>query len=1490
MKKTVLGMICLIFSFFLITSAAQAAVWYVDGTVGSSGDGTSWHTAFKTINEAVPWAVLSDEIWVKKGVYPLSSTLNLNMKMIKIYGGFAGGETDLSQRDLKDNTTVIDGQNLHRCFYVYYGAPRIDGFTITGGITGPYWMSNDNRGGAIYFDSCVDLVPVVINCVFKNNLGENAGGAIANYYSSPYIINCSFQGNRTYGWGGAIFTYSGMPFITNCSFTNNWAGEGLGGDWGHGGAVYSSPGVVTTITNSILWGNSSYFAEDEQVGGSINVYYSNIDQDGFAGSNGNIRQDPLLAGSGKLFLLPGSPCIDTGNNSPFPYLPLTDYFGNDRIIDGNGDSTATVDMGAHEYDPSQVLGAWFVDGSISASGDGTSWEQAFQTIQEAANAAANGNEIYVKTGTYGGAMISKAVSIAGGYDGLTVIDGHDAADYGLYINNASVTIRGFTITRARVAGIYGVNSPLSVTNCIFNANGNAGGIEAMGGLANAGSSVATIDHCTFTGNSAYWYGGGLSGNTATVTYSTFSNNHAESGGGAISAVSLTVNNCTFTNNSAKNWGGAIYDTGSLVLTNSTFSGNHTTDQNGGAIYNENASSMITNCTFTGNSAATVVGYGSGGAIYNLGTGTHTISSSKFLGNTAAYYGGGMYSNGTIAITNSIFAGNSSGTGGGFYGVDGSITTIANCTFYKNSATVSGGGISDQSGMIDCNKLRVTNTILWGDTAPQYKETGTALGGWGGYCLTNYHYSDIDQSGYPGVDGNIGQDPLFVNILGTDPNGWDLHLQSGSPAIDRGNNAAPGLPPVDMDGQPRIMDGSGDGGAIADMGVYEVVGGFDTVPPTGSIIINDGDVATTSLEVTLKFGGVADPSGISQMCISNTTSCTSWEAYAGTKNNWSLPSGEGTKTVYGWFRDTLGNTNITPLTGAIILDNTPPIDGTLTATPVPYFGTIQLNWSGFSDVSGIRQYRLVYKSGSVPTDCSDGYEYYTGPGTSYLFDSASLGETYSFRVCAYDMVWNRSSGATASAIPDYDTTEPTGSIVINGGASYTRDYLVTLAISASDPAGVTHMCISESPSCTSWEAYATSKEMYIFNEGINTVYIRFRDGMYNSNATPFSDSITLDMTPPNSVTGYNIKSSIYGSINVSWAPNTEPDMAGYKINYYGYYGNTPTTTVDVGMATHYIMTGLTPGEFYYIWVTAYDHVGNGSGWSTQWGASKNLAYFDPVGDGKTDIAIYRSADGTWWIIPSSGAPAYGVGWGGSGFTPVPGDYDGDGKTDLAIYDSSTGAWWIIPSSGMGPQGQVGAYGVGWGGSGFTPVPGDYDGDGKTDLAIYDSGTGAWWIIPSSGDAAYGVGWGGSGFTPVPGDYDGDGKTDIAIHEVSTGIWWIIPSSNGTPYGVGWGGPAFTLVPGDYDGDGKTDIAIYEISTGIWWIMPSSGGAAYGVGWGGPAFTPVPGDYDGDGKTDLTIYEAGTGAWWVIPSSGAAPYGVGWGGDATDIPVTLNSAIY
>ena len=88
-----------------------------------------------------------------------------------------------------------------------------------------------------------------------------------------------------------------------------------------------------------------------------------------------------------------------------------------------------------------------------------------------------------------------------------------------------------------------------------------------------------------------------------------------------------------------------------------------------------------------------------------------------------------------------------------------------------------------------------------------------------------------------------------------------------------------------------------------------------------------------------------------------------------------------------------------------------------------------------------------------------------------------------------------------------------------------------------------------------------------------------------------------------------------------------------------------------------------------------------------------------------------------------------------------------------------------------------------------------------------------------------------------DFDGDAKTDIAVYHSPSGIWFIKKSSDGTSYYVGYGGTDYKPVPGDYDGDGKTDIAVYHSPSGLWFIKKSSDGTSYYVGYGGTEYHPV-----------------------------------------------------
>ena len=134
-------------------------------------------------------------------------------------------------------------------------------------------------------------------------------------------------------------------------------------------------------------------------------------------------------------------------------------------------------------------------------------------------------------------------------------------------------------------------------------------------------------------------------------------------------------------------------------------------------------------------------------------------------------------------------------------------------------------------------------------------------------------------------------------------------------------------------------------------------------------------------------------------------------------------------------------------------------------------------------------------------------------------------------------------------------------------------------------------------------------------------------------------------------------------------------------------------------------------------------------------------------------------------------------------------------------------------------------------------GDYDGDGKSDLAVYDAGL--WYIysLAKSSTLLYGGAWGSADAIPLSGDYDGDGKTDLAVYQ--GGLWYIysLAKSSTLVYGSSWGGPNSIPLSRDYDGDGKTDLAVYQ--GGLWYIysLAKSSTLVYGGNWGGPNSVPV-----------------------------------------------------
>jgi hypothetical protein len=242
---------------------------------------------------------------------------------------------------------------------------------------------------------------------------------------------------------------------------------------------------------------------------------------------------------------------------------------------------------------------------------------------------------------------------------------------------------------------------------------------------------------------------------------------------------------------------------SPVMTDCTFTDNVAYGDGGGMINNSNSSPKLTNCTFTGNSADGFAnGNGDGGGIHNSSS-NPKLTNCIFSRNIAQSNGGGMYNNaGRPSLTNCIFYENTAqhGSGGGYANYNDSNSTLINCAVYQNWA---GHGLSNWD-----STLVVTNCIVRYNYPSEISSEGSS-------SLT-VSYSNI-YGGWSGT-GNINEWPFFV-----DPDAGDLRLSSGSPCIDTGSNAAvPSGTTTDLDGNPRISDGDGNGTATVDMGAYEYI--------------------------------------------------------------------------------------------------------------------------------------------------------------------------------------------------------------------------------------------------------------------------------------------------------------------------------------------------------------------------------------------------------------------------------------------------------------------------------------------------------------------------------------------------------------------------------------------------------------------------------------------------------------------------------------------
>jgi len=798
-----------------LSGTAWAATWHVRADADPGGDGTSWETAFDTVNEAVIAANFNpdsdgDEVWIGKGTYYPSSTIEIYVS-INLYGGFDGNETELSQRNWSAHETILDGGGVRRILYVGVNNCIVDGITFTHG-------SADDGGAIVIGSSTLRNCKILDSVATSTDTSGYYGGGGISAAGTTSFINCVIAGNSA-GYGGGVLIRNGSAVFTNCTLTQN---TGFGG----GVYVYTDSGPGNVFYNCIFWGNSSDYGSADPF--NYPATGSNNCAALYAFGPNQISTNPLLMdpAGGDFRIGPGSSCIDKGTDAVT--LPPTDFEGDDRRLDGDGNGTLTVDIGADEFDPdAHIVADFYVDGvNGDDADDGTTWARAKATLQAAINAAAANNEIWIRGGTYSltsGIVVDKAVRIYGGFAGTentrnsrdpetypTIIDGHG-------------TVRCLQITG--VATVDGIS--------VMNGSADNGG----GVLMSAAGAI--LSHCIISGNVTTGLGGGIyCSRDAIIDHCTITNNAATGDGGGIynGFTSPVISNCTIADNTAGNGGGIFNDGGfAPQISDCLIRGNYASNRGGGICNDEKNNAVITRCTI--------------------------------LSNTASARGGGIYSgqdsssntdDAAPVITNCVVANNWATWGGGLYCAERSTSRIVNCTLAGNTAATAGAGVYvyyRYSYTSIMNSIFYGNVLDAGGHADIFFEY---FDGITGSSVNNLRllYNDFSalveswhNAGAPYKVGNMALPAGFADYEGPDGDpltggDGDYHLTQTSQILDKGipgDGTTFGMvaPADDLEKNSRPQ------GLGIDLGAYELTNATPVYTLAASVVGGNGTVSPES---------------------------------------------------------------------------------------------------------------------------------------------------------------------------------------------------------------------------------------------------------------------------------------------------------------------------------------------------------------------------------------------------------------------------------------------------------------------------------------------------------------------------------------------------------------------------------------------------------------------------------------------------------------------
>jgi hypothetical protein len=855
MKKKYLS--AFIFTVLICTSAF-ATIRYVKQTATGTGNGSSWANASANLQAIINVSTSNDQIWVAAGTYlptqdPFGSTTPTNPRdrtfylkdSVKIYGGFVGTETALSQRNWVINSTILSGDfngddvgftnNNENAYHVVLSvrdssATVVDGFTIKGGnandlfsdITVETSIIRTENGGGMYSDNSN---PSLSNIIFSSNSVSTEGGGLYNYYSNSNLKKIICSGNKAAVGGGMANIGSTLSLINVVLNSNSATARGGGMEnnssnltlinvtiYGNSGAFdgagidnYSSDLILTNI---IIWGNTG--GGKQGISNTFStpiITYSNI-QDSLYMGTGNISADPLftspntpagidgilLTADDGLQLSCVSPCINTGTSTGVPALDILD----------NTINAETKDMGAYEFIPlTQTLISISLTDTIlyvkkGSTGNGSSWANAMGEVGNALNSVYNvsGNmikQIWVAQGTYTPLFAPSFITCS------TLPDPRDRS---FYLKNNIKMYGGFAGTETLLTQRNWVTNSTVLSGDFNNDdvgfNNNAENAYHVVLSVNDSSSTV-LDGFSIKGgnannNTGYditvenkiiyrFYGGGIQNINSNTNFSNLiiSNNNAQGGGG--------ISNRSLSNTSSN-----------PTLSNITINGNKA--GGGGGIINssEGVLNNMANINLNNVIISDNIATANGGGMANYSS-SPILNNVTISGNTAAGGGGGMFSSGdaNLSLSNVTISNNSASNqdlgGGGLYinaeNTSNSSSSLNNITINNNSA-YAGGGVY----IVGNTNTNLSSVTIRNNAARRY---GAGMYIW----LTNVSLSNVNilnnavngfiappfSQGGGGIC-NVSASPMLNNVIisgnttigATGSGGGILNLQSSNPSL------------------------------------------------------------------------------------------------------------------------------------------------------------------------------------------------------------------------------------------------------------------------------------------------------------------------------------------------------------------------------------------------------------------------------------------------------------------------------------------------------------------------------------------------------------------------------------------------------------------------------------------------------------------------------------------------------------------------------------